>query len=216
MAHASHPWSRRFAESTRGRVAELLRERPMTVDEVAAELDVTSNAVRAQIQILIEDGLVERAGRRRSASKPSITYTLTAAAQTQYSRLYLPFLAHLMAVLGSRMPARQFDALMRRVGRALLPKNRRAGGRGSLESRARECAALLNEFGGTARVERADGHVRIRSGGCPLALATEQHIQACHAVESLLKDFSGLSVTTCCERDGAPRCCFELSGAKSA
>lgn len=70
------PHSRRFADSTRGRIAELLRVRPMTIDEIAARLKLTSNAVRAQMMLFESDGVVHKAGVRaipsRSASETAL------------------------------------------------------------------------------------------------------------------------------------------------
>ncbi|MDQ6693441.1 MAG: hypothetical protein M3014_03335 [Chloroflexota bacterium] len=48
---------------------------PRTVDDVAQELELTSNAVRADTTNLERDGLVEQQGSRRTAHacKPSYT-----------------------------------------------------------------------------------------------------------------------------------------------
>ena len=208
------PQSRRFAASTTGRIAALLRVRAMTIDEIAARLQRTSNAIRAQIAQLEADGVVQKAGRRATASKPSATYGLTPTAESGYSRLYVPLLAHLLHVLDARLSPRAFDGLMRRVGRSLL--GARSGATGTVAQRVRGASRLLNEFGGLTRVERANGHYVIRSHGCPLAAATERHPETCHAVESLLREFSGLSVTTCCERGDRMRCRFELAPPVSA
>ena len=204
--------SRRFAETTRGRIAALLRVEPLTIDEVASKLRLTSNAVRAQMLILEADGLVHRAGQRATASKPSVTYAVTADAETQYSALYLPFLSRLLHVLDDKLTPRQFDGVMRRVGRSLLVG--RARPTGTAAQRVQATSQLLNSFGGLTRVERENSHFVIRSHGCPLAAATEMHPEACNAMESLLSEFSGLSVSKCCERDERMRCCFELSAAR--
>jgi predicted ArsR family transcriptional regulator len=50
----------------------------------------------------------------------------------------------------------------------------------------------------------------IRSDGCPLAAATQRYPEACNAVESLLREFTGLPVTKCCDREERLRCCFEI------
>lgn len=50
-------WKQRFFESTRGRIIMLLRRASRTVEEVAQELDLTDNAVRAHLTTLERDGL---------------------------------------------------------------------------------------------------------------------------------------------------------------
>jgi predicted ArsR family transcriptional regulator len=205
---AAH-WTRRFAESTRGRIAALLRAEPLTIDEVAAKLRLTGNAVRAQMLMLEADGFVRKAGQRVTASKPSATYALTADAETQFSNLYLPFLSRLLGVLDEKMSPREFDGVMRRVGRSLLAG--RARPTGTPAQRVQATCELLNSLGGATRFERENSHFVIRSHGCPLSAATEVHPEACNAMESLLSEFSGLSVSKCCEREERTRCCFELS-----
>lgn len=210
MSESVH--SQRFAGSTRGRIAALLRVRPMTIDEIAARLTLTSNAVRAQIALLESDGVVQRAGVRATASKPSATYVLTHSGESRYSRLYVPLLAHLLHVLDAELSGRQFDALMRRVGRSLL--GARDAAEGTLAERARAASRLFNGFGGMTRVQKSNGHHVVRSHGCPLAAATARHPETCSAVEALLSEFSGLSVTACCERGERMKCCFEMRAPK--
>lgn len=203
------PHSQRFAKSTRGRIAALLRVGPLTIDQLAARLKLTNNAVRAQITMLEEDGVVQKAGALATASKPSATYALTTAAESRYSQLYVPLLAHLLHVLDARMTPKQFDGLMRQVGRSLL--GGRPAAEGTIAERARAASRLLNRFGGLTRVEKSNSHYVVRSHGCALSAATERHPETCNAVESLLSEFSGLSVTTCCERGERMRCCFEMA-----
>jgi predicted ArsR family transcriptional regulator len=205
---AAH-WNRRFTDSTRGRIAELLRAEPLTVDEIAAKLRLTGNAVRAHMATLEADGLVRRAGQRTTASKPSATYELTPHAETQYSGLYLPFLSRLLLVLDEKMSPREFDGVMRRAGRALLTGGVPPGG--TAAERVHAASELLNSFGGMTRVERQNSHFVVRSLGCPFSEATVKHPEACNAMESLLGEFTGLSVSKCCERGERMRCCFEIS-----
>src|SRR5919201_1147789 len=148
--------ARKFARSTRGRILALLRVTPLRVDDLAARLRVTPNAVRAQIQILMAERLVQPAGRRATASKPSTLYALTTEAETHYSQLYIPFLTRLLGVLGEKLSRRQFDSVMRRAGRTLLAG--RTHRKGSVGQRARAAATLLDSFGGSTRVEPVNSH----------------------------------------------------------
>jgi predicted ArsR family transcriptional regulator len=201
--------NRRFEETTRGRIATLLRAAPMTIDDLASRLDLTGNAVRAHIQLLEADGLVRRAGVRETASKPSVTYALSEHAERQYSSLYVPFLTSLLHVLDEKLDARAFDAVLRRTAKTLLVG--RARPTGSVPDRVRAASELLNAFGGLTRVERSKSGYVIRSHGCPLSAATEHHPEACNAVESLLREYTGLSVSKCCQSSERMRCCFEVA-----
>jgi predicted ArsR family transcriptional regulator len=199
---------RRVVEGTAGRILELLRRRPMTVDELAIALDVTRTAVRAQLATLQQDHMVEQRGSRRGASKPSRVYGVTSQAELLFSRAYIPILTQLLHVLARRMSPSEFDSIMHEVGRNAMGD--RPAPRGPLHDRVVNASSLLNELGGLTEVDEEDGLFVIRSHGCPLAAATAQHPEACNALESLLSEFVGARVTKCCDRYDRVRCCFEI------
>jgi predicted ArsR family transcriptional regulator len=201
---------RRIIEGTSGRILELLRQGQRTVDELASFLGVTRTAVRGQLATLERDGLVERRGSRRGASKPSHVYGITTQAELLFSQAYVPILTQLLHVLAQRMPPGEFDSVMHEVGRRVMEG--RAIPRGGLGDRVAGASALLNELGGLSEVLEENGGYLIHSHGCPLAAATADHPEVCNALESLLSEFVGSRVTKCCDRYDRVRCCFEVSG----
>jgi predicted ArsR family transcriptional regulator len=205
--------SRRFFETTRGRVLAHLRRGPATVEELALALDLTDNAIRAHLTTLDRDGLVRQTGVRRGpgAGKPAAVYELAPDAETSFSRAYAPLLTALLEELGTRLPTPEAEALMRDAGSRLaaaLPARS-----GTLADRAREAAALLNQLGGDVTVEREDGGIRLRGSGCPLSATVARRPEACRAVQGLLTEVIGAPVVLCCEREPRPRCCFTVSTA---
>src|SRR5688572_13837080 len=111
----------RFLETTRGRVLAHLRRGPATVEELAAALDLTDNAIRAHLTTLDRDGLVRQTGVRRGpgAGKPAALYELAAEAETRFSRAYAPVLTALVEELSSTLPVPEAEALMRKAGSRL-------------------------------------------------------------------------------------------------
>jgi predicted ArsR family transcriptional regulator len=197
-------------DSAAGRILALLRRGGMTVDELAAVLGLSGNAIRPQLAMLERDGFVTRAGVRRGASRPAQVYGLSRDAELLFSQAYIPVLTELLHVLDSRLQAGEFDAVMRQVGERLMAGRPRPTG--EPRERAEAASELLNSLGGLARVEQQNGMLMIRSDGCPLSAATQRHPEACNAMESLLSEFTGLRVTQCCDREERLRCCFELAG----
>lgn len=200
---------RRIATGTGGRIVELLRRGPMTVDELARELTLTPTAVRSQVALLQRDELVEPRGSRRGTSKPSTLYGVTAQGELLFSRAYVPILTGLLHVLARRMPTADFDATMHEVGRTLMAGH--PAPHGPLADRVARGSALLNSLGGLTDVSEENGTYLIRSHGCPLAAATADHPEACNALESLLSEFVGAPVKKCCDRYARVRCCFEVA-----
>jgi predicted ArsR family transcriptional regulator len=199
----------RAKEGTSGRILELLRMGPKTVDELAVALELTRTAVRAQLAGLERDGLVEQRGSRRGVRKPSRMYGVTAQAELLFSRAYVPILTGVLHVLARRLPPAEFDAIMHDVGRGFILG--RATARGQLRDRVAGASALLNELGGLSEVDEEDAVYVIRSHGCPLAAATANHPEVCNALESLLSEFVGTQVSKCCDRHDRVLCCFEIA-----
>ena len=205
--------SPRFFETTRGRVLAHLRRGPATVDELAAALDLTDNAIRAHLTTLDRDGLVRQTGVRRGpgAGKPAALYELAAEAETRLSRAYAPVLTALVEELSSTLPVPEAEALMRKAGSRLgaaWPARST-----DLEERVREAAALLNELGGDMTIEQEPGGMRLRGSGCPLAATVSRRPEACRALQGLLAEVIGAPVLLCCEREPRPRCCFTVPSA---
>ena len=66
-------WRARLMESTRGKILDLLRSKERTVNELAAALGLTDNAVRAHLLSLERDGLVHQSGTQPGFRKPHAT-----------------------------------------------------------------------------------------------------------------------------------------------
>ena len=167
---------RALDESASGRIMGLLRRGSMTVDDLAAGLELSGNAIRAQLALLERDGLVRRTGQRPGTSKPARLYALTLEAELLFSHAYILVLTELLHVLSERVGAAEFDAVMRDVGRRLMADRPRPTG--NLRQRAEAASELLNALGGLARVEDHEGSLMIRGDGCPLAAATRRHPEA--------------------------------------
>jgi predicted ArsR family transcriptional regulator len=206
--HAAHASIPRLPSGTAGRIVVHLRQADRTVDDLAAELSLTANAVRLHLARLEREGLIRRAGFRPGVSRPAVLYALTPEAELLFSRAYIPVLTQLLHVLSAKLGPREFDALMRQVGGQLMAGRPRPTG--SLRERAKRGSALLNELGGVSRVATEEKRLVIRGDSCPLAAATRDHPEACNAVEGLLSEFVGAQVTSCCERQSRLRCCFAI------
>jgi DeoR family transcriptional regulator, suf operon transcriptional repressor len=198
-------------KGTRGRIVDLLRRAPLTASEIAARLGLTHNAVRVHLVALQHEGLVREGGLQRSASRPAVVYELVSGAEAVFSHAYIPFIAHLVRLLGERLPQAELDDLMRAVGHRLATEWPRL--RGDLEQRVGAASALLEELGGLNEVERVNGSFVIRGYGCLLAEATHSRPEVCRAMESFLGELVEVPVRECCERGERPRCCFEIGPA---
>jgi predicted ArsR family transcriptional regulator len=201
----------RFYDSTRGQVVRLLRRGARTVEELAASLDLTSNAVRSHLAVLERDGLIRSAGVRRGSGvgKPATVYEIVPEAETMLSRGYLPLLRSLLRELGDRMDSASLHDLMRETGErmALEQPPLRAT---DFDSRVEAAASLLAAIGAEAGVERTEHGAEIRGCSCALAAAVSERPEVCSAVQALLAGVTGAEVREHCDRSERPRCRFEI------
>jgi len=181
------------------------------VDELAAALGLTDNAVRPHLLALERDGLAQQAGSRRGegAGKPAIVYELHQNAEALLSRAYAPVLGALLEVLTEQLSDREAKRVLRETGRRLAAT---LGGQatGDLVARAHAAAAVLTGLGGAVDVEPRRGSVTLRGFACPLATAVRRNPTICTAVESMVAEIAGAEATERCDREDRPHCCFEL------
>ena len=205
-------WQRLYSGSTRGRIVTLLRGRRRTVDELASELRLTDNAVRAHLDALRVDGVVVAADQRRDGSvgKPATEFDIAPEAGAMFSGAYAPALTAVLAELRDRLAPRELQTLLRAAGRRLGATA--AEPRGDPARRARLAADFLEQIGGVVEVERGAGCYVVRGAACPLADAVAACPELCGSVESALASITGAKVRERCDRTAGARCRFEVGG----
>jgi predicted ArsR family transcriptional regulator len=199
-------WLERLLSGTRGQILRLLRRRERTVNELAAELKLTDNAVRTHLSALERDGLVEPyRSEPRGLGKPPVLYRAAAGADEVLPKGYAPVLGALLEALSARFPAEEVEAVLRDAGR------RAAGGRaeGDLQARVEAAVEILGRLGGEGEV-RKEGSLAIRGYSCPVAAVVPGHPEVCRLAESLVAAIVGLPVVEECERGARPHCRFRV------
>lgn len=217
-------WERSLGGPVRGRIIALLRRKERSVEELAEELGVTDNAVRAQLTVMEREGVVQQAGVRHTGAvgKPAMLYAIRPAAASLFSTAYAPTLRALLQSLESRMSAKELEALFEDVGRRLAggdapgaePSVHRRRDDRSLEARAQDAARVLTALGAEIDVERTRDGMLLRGHACPLSEAVRQQPGVCKAITQLVIETTGAHVEERCQRsrdEGGPmRCCFEI------
>ena len=203
-------WRERLFKSTRGRILELLRSRDRTVNELAEELHLTDNAVRAHLASLERDRLVVHSGMKPGFRKPHTTYALGSEAEHVFPKAYGRLVSLLMSIFSRHVAPKNLRAGMRTAGRTVanehLPELRGK----TRQQRIDAALGVLKELGGTATFREEDGKHFIYGNGCPIAAATANHPEACLLAESLLTELIGSPVKQHCVRGPTPSCRFEV------
>lgn len=206
---------KRFFSSTRGRLVTLLRGTRKTVNELAQDLDLTDNAVRAHLLSLERDGLIKQSGIQRGTRKPHFAYELTEEAEHLFPKAYDALFNQLISVLKGRLTPVALEEVLRDVGRSLARAHAAPQENGDMKSRIDKALAALEAIGGAARVEEENEKLVIRSDSCPLSTAVAAHPEVCRLAETLLAEIIGVEVQEQCDRAGSPHCRFEVIGSKN-
>jgi predicted ArsR family transcriptional regulator len=184
-----------------------------TVSELGIKLGVTDNAVRAQLQRLERDGLVSQAGARRGVRRPHVEYELAPKAYELFPKAYEPALRRLLDVLGERFSEEVVRELLVQAGRGFLDQHVvTIRGRGPRQ-RLAQIMSRLNGASLGIEVGQEGGKTVLRSCSCPLASVTAAHPEMCEALAAVLGHVleAPHGVRQRCERDGVPRCRFEIA-----
>jgi predicted ArsR family transcriptional regulator len=201
---------RRLLESTRGRILALLRAESRTVNELAAALNLTDNAVRAHLGSLERDGLVWQLGTRPGIRKPHSLFGLTGEAEQLFPKAYGSLLRRILIVLGRHLPPEEYQASLREVGQSAAEEHLAQAEGKTRDQRIEVALNALRSIGGDAKLLESDGKRFIRGSGCPLSAVTAYHPEACLIAEALVSEIVGIRVRECCDHGETPRCRFEI------
>jgi predicted ArsR family transcriptional regulator len=203
-------WRARLFKSTRGKILDLLRTRERTVNELAAELRLTDNAVRAHLASLERDRLASQSGMKPGVRKPHTTYALGPEAEQLFPKVYGRLVSLLMAIFSRRVKPRTLRSGLRAAGRTLAREHLSELRGKTRQQRIDVALRVLQELGGAATFREEDGKHVIYGNGCPIAAATANHPEACLLAESLLTEIIGSPVKEHCIRGPAPACRFDV------
>lgn len=198
----------------RNRIVQLLRKRTYTVEDLAKELGITENAIRAQIALLRREGLVEPAGEIKGTRKPALIYGPTRDVDSYFSKAYPSVLVNLVDVLADQMSPREFRTVMKKLGQKLATSRPRPAR--NLRERIEDAVTFYQALGGLAEIEQEGKRLIIKGYGCPLAEAVVAHAGICVAMESLMSELIGVPVHQRCDRGKTPSCRFEVEIPRTA
>ena len=196
----------------RVRVLHLLRDGVGTVNELAAALGLTRNAIRSHLALLEKQRLIRKSGWKTGVRRPHAAYELTPRAEELFSSAYTKVFNQLVAVLRQRLDQSALESVFRNTGSSLASASPSKGQ--SRQKKIRQAMNLLRGLGGNVRVERCNGSIVLRGASCPLAAVVAENREACHVVEGLLRTIVGGDVKQRCHYGTKPRCCFEISSTK--
>ncbi len=203
--------TQRLFSTSRGKILILLCRRRRTVGELAAALNLTPNAVRAQLERLQRDGLARLAGSRPGVRKPHADYEITSKARRLFPTAYEPLLQEVLNVANQQLPESAMRNLLDEVLRRLAQQHVGKLKAGDSRQRLSEFMKRIEPFAPGVALEVESDTPLLRACSCPLASVTASHPQLCQLVAGTLSGILGARVVEKCHRGERPRCHFEIA-----
>jgi len=186
----------------------LLASKPHTIEELAKKTQVSKNAVRAQMATLGREGIIETRGIVKGSRRPATLYGLSPGSDLYFSKAYPAVLSNLIHVLADKLSHEEFIAVMQQLGRRLAGSTARPSG--NPQERIETALKFLRGLGSLVQMTEEDGNVIISGYVCPIARAVAADARTCTAVETLLRELTGLPVEEHCNRGERQSCRFIL------
>jgi predicted ArsR family transcriptional regulator len=142
--------------------------------------------------------------------KPYATYALTAEAEQTFPKSYGVLLDLILIVISRQLSPKELRGAVREVGKRVAANHLLEVKGKSRNKRIEAALRILKDLGGSATFEKNEVKHFIRGHGCPLAAATNRHLEACLIAETLLSEIIGTPVKECCIHDSTSSCCFEI------
>ena len=141
--------------------------------------------------------------------KPHYSYVLTDAGRGLFPKPYGLLFGQLLELLKGRLAAEAFREILADLGRK-IGREAAASGNGSFDSRIAKTAETLESIGGAPSVKRNGDVIEIKSASCPFAESVAEHPEVCRMAESLVGEIVQRPVRETCDRNGTPKCSFEI------
>ncbi|MEX1031664.1 MAG: metalloregulator ArsR/SmtB family transcription factor [Paenibacillaceae bacterium] len=182
------------------------KSEPLSVGDMAKQLNITEMAVRRHLNNMERDGLVETTLVRQPMGRPSNKYSLTAHSENQfpnnYHNLTLDLLEELELGSGEGVINQLFD---KRKDKLIGKYASRMPDHQSLQDKVATLTQIQNDNGYMAVWEQDEqGNYVINEFNCPIAQVANKYNHACQSELALFSELLSVEVerVECLAKDG--------------
>ena len=191
-----------FANTPAGRVLKAIQMRgKASIKDVAADLGVTTSAVRMHLAQLQASGAIRADTVREGVGRPHFAYSLTSDAHNLFYKDYGDLARMLLEEVTETQGPDALQAVLGRVGDRLA----------DLNERVRAWAGLLDQRGVAVEIERTGEGFVLREYGCPYQNVAVESRAVCEMERQVMARLleSGVTLTQCV-LDGYRGCQFTI------
>ena len=205
-------YSWEFANTAAGKVLKAIQMRgEASIKDVAADLGVTTSAVRLHLAQLRAAGAIRVDKVREGVGRPHYAYSLTPEAHNLFHKDYGDLARLLLEEVGETQGPEVLQAVLGRVGDRLANRYRDQVPGQDLAERVYAWAELLDQRGIAVKVERTGEGFVLREYGCPYHNVAVENRDICEMERQVMARLldSGVALTRCV-LDGHPGCEFAI------
>ena len=206
----SYSWE--FANTPAGKVLKAIQMRgKASIKDVAADLGVTTSAVRLHLAQLQASGAIRTDKVREGVGRPYYAYSLTPEAHNLFYKDYGDLARMLLEEVTETQGPKALQAVLGRVGDRLANKYRDQVPGEDLADRVLAWAELLDQRGVAVKVERTGEGFVLREYGCPYQNVAVESRAVCEMERQVMARLleSGVELTHCV-LDGHRGCEFAI------
>lgn len=185
----------------------------LSIDEIAAALNISRNAVQQHFTVLERDGYIQAGGLNKTAGRPVRSFVLTEAGINSFPKQYAWFseliLADLQNEMGSDAFRRYLHKLASNLSQSLLA---RFEGK-QLDERLEELLKIMDELGFNTRktADAGSGERSIEACNCIYHDLAQKHEEVCEFDRTLIASLMDKDIEHVeCMAKGGAVCRFKI------
>ena len=201
-----------FSNTPAGRVLKSIQMRgEASIKDVAADLGVTSSAVRLHLTQLQASGAIRAEKVREGVGRPYYVYSATPQAHNLFYKDYGELARLLLEEVNETQGPDALQGVLRRVGDRLAEVYRDQIWGQELADRVRAWAELLDQRGVPVELEQTEDGYVLREYGCPYQNVAAENRAVCEMEQVVMARLleSGVKLTQCV-LDGHRGCQFTI------
>lgn len=197
-------------KSTKDKILQtLLRHPRVTINELAAAVEINPISVRHHLTNLQMEGLIEAAEVRHGVGRPRLVYSLTQDGMERFPTKYLRLTTRLLTQMKETMPAPVVAKLFNQIAEDLASEYSSQIQGLSMEERLEFVKELLAQEGFTVEWEKKGSEYQIHEISCPYYQIGVAHPEVCTVDQTLISKMLALPANKVqCILDGGPHCTY--------
>lgn len=158
----------------------------LSIDDMAAKLDISRNAVKQHLVVLEKQQLVKEGILTSTGGRPARCYALTEQGVNHFPKQYAWFCNLLLNDLAAEMTPESLEKMMWNMGVKLANSLAPQFDHKNTQQKLEALVELMQSLGYHAELEQQEGGLSIKAVNCVYHDMAQQHPALCHFDQALI------------------------------